>query len=163
MNDRVRVDVAVVGAGLSGLAAAWELRQLGHSAIVLEARDRVGGRAWTIREGFQDGQHAEGGGDLIDGSQEEIHKLASDLGLELTRILRGGWGFVRPDGRGRPHIVRRGVAHGWERLAKQVAAFKEPYRLAERRGVERALRAVVGWSEADLVRAWRQRLSQLTS
>jgi len=127
------VSVLVVGAGLAGLSAARDLTALGATVTVVEARDRVGGRAWTIREGFKDGQHAEGGADLIDGAQEEIHKLAAELGLELTRILRSGWGFVRPDGRGRPQIVRHGVARGWERLAKQVSAFSEPYRLAERR------------------------------
>ena len=121
------VSVLVAGAGLAGLAAARDLTALGASVTVVEARDRVGGRVWTIRDGFTEGQHAEGGADLIDGSQEEIQKLAAALGLELTRILRGGWGFVRPDGRGRPHIVRRG-SRGWERLAKQVSAFSEPYR-----------------------------------
>ena len=127
------VSVLVVGAGLAGLSAARDLTALGATVTVVEARDRVGGRAWTIREGFKDGQHAEGGADLIDGAQEEIQKLATELGLELTRILRSGWGLVRPDGQGRPQIVRRGVARGWERLAKQVSAFSEPYRLAERR------------------------------
>ncbi len=123
----------MAGAGLAGLTAARDLKALGASVTVVEARDRVGGRAWTIRDGFKDGQHAEGGGDFIDGSQQEIQKLASELGLELTRILRGGWGFVRPDEHGRPRIVRRGVARGWDRLAKQVSEFSEPYRLAERR------------------------------
>ena len=123
------VSVLVAGAGLAGLSAARDLTALGATVTVVEARDRVGGRAWTIREGFKDGQHAEGGADLIDGAQEEIQKLAAELGLELTRILRSGWGSCPPpDGHGRPQIVRRGVARGWERLAKQVSAFSEPYR-----------------------------------
>jgi monoamine oxidase len=125
--------VLVAGAGLAGLAAAHDLKGLGASVTVIEARDRVGGRVWTIRDGFTEGQHAEGGADLIDNSQEEIQKLVSELGLELTRILRGGWGYVAPDTRGRPRIVRSGVSHGWERLAKQISVFSEPYRLAERR------------------------------
>lgn len=37
----------VIGAGLAGLAAAWELRRHGHEVVVLEARDRIGGRIWT--------------------------------------------------------------------------------------------------------------------
>jgi monoamine oxidase len=42
------VDVAVIGAGAAGLAAARRIAQLGYRAVVLEARDRVGGRAWTV-------------------------------------------------------------------------------------------------------------------
>lgn len=42
-------DVIVIGAGVSGLAAAWDLKKAGKSVIVLEARDRIGGRLWTDR------------------------------------------------------------------------------------------------------------------
>ena len=59
---------------------------------MIDARDRVGGRVWTIRDGFGDGQHAEAGGDMIDESQQEIRDLCQQLGLTLTRILRGGFG-----------------------------------------------------------------------
>ena len=41
------VDVVVIGAGLAGLGAATALRDAGRSALVLEASDRIGGRAWT--------------------------------------------------------------------------------------------------------------------
>lgn len=40
----------VIGAGLAGLAAAWELRRHGHEVVVLEARDRIGGRIWTSQK-----------------------------------------------------------------------------------------------------------------
>src|SRR5438093_1049609 len=77
----------------------------GATVTIVEARDRVGGRAWTIRSGFVENQHAEAGGDMIDGQQHEIRDLAGELGLTLTRILRGGFGYVRADASGKPRIV----------------------------------------------------------
>ena len=72
---------------------------------VIDVRDRVGGRVWTIRDGFAEGQHAEAGGDLIDEDQHAIRDLAAELGLKLTRILKGGFGYVRADATGTPKIV----------------------------------------------------------
>src|SRR5450631_837160 len=53
--------VIVVGAGIAGLAAAFELMNAGHDVTVLEARMRPGGRVHTIRDEFSDGLYAEGG------------------------------------------------------------------------------------------------------
>jgi monoamine oxidase len=58
---RPPLTVVVVGAGLAGLAAAWELTALGHAVTVLEARARPGGRVHTLREPFADGLYAEAG------------------------------------------------------------------------------------------------------
>jgi monoamine oxidase len=125
--------VLVAGAGLAGLAAARELAAAGATVTVVEARDRVGGRVWTIRDEFADGQHAEAGGDLIDEAQHEIRALGEQLGLRFTRILRGGWGYIRTDRSGTPRIAPPNVAHGWERLGEALAPLAEPYRLAEHR------------------------------
>src|SRR5947199_10692865 len=53
--------VIVIGAGLAGLGAGYELTQAGHDVAILEARARPGGRVHTIREPFSDGLHAEAG------------------------------------------------------------------------------------------------------
>ena len=53
--------VLVVGAGLAGLSAAFELTQVGHDVTVLEARTRPGGRVDTLRDPFADGLYAEAG------------------------------------------------------------------------------------------------------
>jgi monoamine oxidase len=80
--------VAVVGAGLAGLTCAYRLRQAGIAATILEANTRLGGRCWTRRGDFLEGQLAEHGGELIDQSHGTIRQLAQELGLPLDNLLR---------------------------------------------------------------------------
>ncbi len=122
----------------------------GADVTLIEARDRVGGRVWTIRDGFADGQHAEAGGDMIDDSQREIRALAGELGLRCVRILRGGWGYVRRNSHGHVRLARSGVARGWERMARALGPSIHRYRLAEQRWdtpitADLARRSVAQW------------------
>ncbi len=82
--------VVVIGAGLAGLIAAYELQQLGWRVTVLEARDRVGGRVVTLRQPFQQGQHAEGGGEYIDSLRvhPQMHHYARKFNLRLEPVNR---------------------------------------------------------------------------
>ncbi|WP_416443621.1 flavin monoamine oxidase family protein [Leucobacter sp. HNU] len=73
--------IIIVGAGLSGLASAWELRKAGHDVTVLEARDRVGGRTWSQRLG--NGQWTERGGEYIFPTEFPIRRLAAELGVPI--------------------------------------------------------------------------------
>jgi monoamine oxidase len=144
------VSIVVAGAGLAGLAAAHDLLALGGAVTVVDARDRVGGRVFTIRDGFHEGQHAEAGGDMIDEDQREICELARQIGLKLTRILRGGFGYVRQNGASRPRIVQRQVGRGWDQLARSLRPVVRPYRLAEERWdspitAHLARRSVAAW------------------
>jgi len=81
--------VAVVGAGLAGLTAAYELARLGVRVSVLEPRDRVGGRVHTQRQGFGYGQCAELGGEHIDATHDALLGYAARFGLEVADARRG--------------------------------------------------------------------------
>jgi monoamine oxidase len=133
MADLNGVTVLVAGAGLAGLAAARDLTALGARVAVVDARDRVGGRVLTVRHGFIESQHAEAGADLIDEAHRATRSLAGELGLKLTRILSSGWGYARPDARGRVRIVRRAGSRGWDRISRALSGLIARYSLAERR------------------------------
>ena len=79
--------VVVVGAGLAGLTCAYRLRRSGIIATVYEANTRLGGRCWTRRGDFAQGQIAEHGGELIDQGHTAIRQLAQELGLPLDNLL----------------------------------------------------------------------------
>jgi len=75
--------VTIVGAGLAGLSAAFDLHRAGWKVTVLEARGRVGGRVHTIRN-FSEGLVAEGGGEFIEVDHPRMIALANEFGLKLA-------------------------------------------------------------------------------
>ncbi|XP_033760189.1 amine oxidase [flavin-containing] B-like [Pecten maximus] len=85
---RAEVDVVVIGAGLSGLFAAKILEENGLTVDVVEARDRVGGRTFTVR-GSSNGYTDVGAG-YIGPTQDIVKNLASELGLELCDVYNEG-------------------------------------------------------------------------
>jgi putrescine oxidase len=100
MGGRViQTDVAVVGAGVAGLAAARRLVAEGRNIVVLEARDRVGGRLWNTEIG---GEANELGGEWVAPYQTRIHALLGELGIDLFRAYRDG-DDVYVDESGRAH------------------------------------------------------------
>jgi monoamine oxidase len=79
--------VIVLGAGLAGLAAAYELRRAGHDVMVVEARDRAGGRVHTVRQPFAEGLHAEAGGLFIPQNHDLTLGYARSFGLSLEPAM----------------------------------------------------------------------------
>jgi protoporphyrinogen/coproporphyrinogen III oxidase len=93
--------IFVVGAGPSGLAAAWRLRREGRPVIVLEARDRVGGQLLTVR---QDGFLMEAGTTILPAAYEDVMRLVREAGM-LDQLVEANslMGFMRD---GQLHTLR---------------------------------------------------------
>lgn len=78
-------DAVVIGAGVSGLAAAQRLKERGKRVLILEARDRVSGRVFTFRSpGQYSHVNVDGGAEFIGDIQPEMMKLARKYNLQLT-------------------------------------------------------------------------------
>ena len=81
-------DVIVVGAGLAGLAAARAVTAQGASAVVVEARDRVGGR--LLNHDIGGGEVVEVGGQWIGPTQDRLAALAAELGVDTFPTYGAG-------------------------------------------------------------------------
>jgi monoamine oxidase len=79
--------VIVLGAGLAGLVAGYELLQAGHDVTIVEARNQPGGRVRTLREPFTDGLHAEAGALFVPQRHALTLKYARLFGLALDPAL----------------------------------------------------------------------------
>ena len=108
--------VGVIGAGFSGLAAADALRAGGAEVIVLEARDRVGGRVWSVP--FGEGAVVERGAEFILPGYDSMNALAARFGIPL--VLKG-----TPYGRrvpiGAEAVSQTDLEDAFDRLAAGVA------------------------------------------
>jgi monoamine oxidase len=93
-------DVVVVGAGFAGLSAARDLVRLGHDVLVLEGRDRVGGRSSTTTIA---GIRVDLGGTFVGPTQDAVIALAAELGCETVRTHSRGKNLIRWRGRTRSY------------------------------------------------------------
>jgi monoamine oxidase len=130
--------VTVIGAGLAGLAAAYDLYRAGWTVTVLEARPRVGGRVQSVRS-FLHGQVAEAGGEFIEESHTRMLAFAKEFNLPLGRVDR--WQGQKEDwaslaGRSGPLIdaslwgtnLQEQVDHVWRALAELGKLVPDPER-----------------------------------
>jgi monoamine oxidase len=83
MVERIDADVCVVGAGYAGLTAARRLSEGAKSVVVLEARDRVGGRIWT--QHLSDGSAVDRGGAWLAPKHDAIFGLAREVGVSTYK------------------------------------------------------------------------------
>ena len=125
-------DVAVVGAGLSGLWTARALAEAGREVVVLEARDRVGGRLLNATLG--DGVTVDVGGQWVGSDHARVQRLAAELGIEIFPQFGTGRNLLDVAGRRRRYrgtIPRLGPRALWDiflarrridRLARAVGA-----------------------------------------
>ncbi|HZV77035.1 MAG TPA: NAD(P)/FAD-dependent oxidoreductase [Candidatus Babeliales bacterium] len=80
---RGRERIAIVGAGIAGLVTAMRLRDAGIASTVYESSSRIGGRMHSERSYWDDGQHTEWCGAMVDSTHVNIHRLARRFGLGL--------------------------------------------------------------------------------
>ncbi|MBC9249368.1 monoamine oxidase [Pseudomonas alcaligenes] len=82
--------VIVIGAGLAGLRCAHRLKQYGYGCTLYEGNTRIGGRAFTTRDFFDDGMAVERGGELVSTEHSALRNLVNQLGLSLEDVNSGG-------------------------------------------------------------------------
>ena len=96
MSTTQRTDVIIVGAGVSGLAAARALRERGVRVEVLEARDRIGGRVFTHRDPRAPAP-IELGAEFVHGSAPEVMSIVRDAGLLAVDVCGERWERAHAD------------------------------------------------------------------
>src|SRR5687768_6139548 len=106
-----RKRVVVLGAGVAGLAAAFELDAAGHDVTVLEARTRPGGRVLTLREPFADGLYAEAGAARVRDNHNLTLKYIKTFDLPLEPFYPSNLKAVRLDLDGRREVPISGYTN----------------------------------------------------
>ena len=159
MVERVDADVCVVGAGYAGLTAARRLSQGSKSVVVLEARDRIGGRIWTHH--LSDGSAVDRGGGWLGPKHDAIFGLAHEMGVGTYKTYVKGAHLLVDGQRTRrytgliPKISPLAIATialaqlKIDRLSKQVP-LDEPW--TAKRAAEWDSRSVAWWLERSGIR-----------
>jgi monoamine oxidase len=160
--------IVVVGGGLAGLTATYRLKQAGYAAQLHEASSRLGGRCWTIRGAFADGQIAEHGGELIDTGHIEMKHLAQELGFGLDNLVQAELNGTEMLGYfdGKPYTYAQmtdDVKQIWQQVHSDVSAASYPtqYNLSTQRGRELDAMSITDWINAYVPGGMKSKLGQL--
>jgi monoamine oxidase len=161
--------IVVVGAGLAGLTCAYRLKQAGYRAQVYEAAPaRLGGRCWSDRGYFSDGQVYEHGGELIDQGHNQLRNLVHELGLDLDNLHQGEVNGTEMLGYfdGAPYTfaaMTDDLKKVWQKLHSDVSAASYPtlFDSYTQRGFELDHMSIVDWIEESVPGGMASRLGQL--
>ncbi len=159
--------IVVVGAGLAGLNAAYSLKNAGYTAEIHEAATRIGGRCWTLRGAFADGQIGERGGEFIDQGHTQIRQLAQGLGLKLDNLPQAeqngtellGWFDGAPY-----HVdeMSNDIKAAWQKIHSDASAASYPttFELSTARGRQLDNMSIVDWIEETFEGGMSSRIGQ---
>ena len=107
--------VLILGAGMAGLVAGYELSKLGHDVTLLEARARPGGRVFTMHEPFADGLYAEAGAARIRDNHDLTLKYVKAFDLPLEPFYPSNLNAVRFDRGSREEVPISGYTDAMTR------------------------------------------------
>jgi monoamine oxidase len=160
--------IAIVGGGLAGLTCAYRLKQAGFQASLYEASERLGGRCWTRRGDFAEGQIAEHGGELIDQGHTQIRQLSQQLGLNLDNLhaaeVNGTDPFYYFDGT--PYSFAEAtddLKQIWQQVHSDLSAASFPtlYTQSTQRGRELDAMSIADWIQQFVPGGLSSKLGQL--
>ncbi len=161
--ERTRVDVAILGAGVAGLEAARVLHEHEIDFVVLEARERIGGRIFSLRDESLP-VAIELGAEFVHGSAPELREVACDAALTVVDIDGQRWqsqkGRLRPADDfwdGLNAVMSRLRTRGEDRSFEQ---FLNSSRRRDRRAREFAIQWVENFHAADPVRVSERALAE---
>src|SRR5436190_2533860 len=124
--------ILIIGAGMAGLVAGYELSQLGHEVTILEARTRPGGRVQTLREPFSEGLYAEAGAARIPDNHDLTLKYVKLFEVPLEPMYPSRLSALRIDGGDKREISIDGFTEG---LAQFFGSeFRGPNRFTKIKG-----------------------------